>query len=98
MDIDYAGDLLPSEAWGKDLRKTLIVSCRLQNQCRMVFNRGSRLRFFRKKVIFVEWQTFPNMDKNPRFLQHIADTDITKNSQVILLCRSGARSRSAAEF
>ena len=36
--------------------------------------------------------------QNSRFLQHIADTDITKNSQVILLCRSGARSRSAAEF
>ena len=51
-----------------------------------------------KKVLFVEWQTFPTMEKNPRFLQEISETNVTKNSKIIFLCRSGARSRSAAEF
>ena len=38
------------------------------------------------------------MEKNPRFLQEISETDLKKNSKIIFLCRSGARSRSAAEF
>ena len=98
MDIDYAGDLLPSEAW-KDLKENpdcFLVDCRTSAEWSLIG--VPDLDSLGKKVIFIEWQTFPNMDKNSRFLQHIADTNITKNSQVILLCRSGARSRSAAEF
>ena len=98
MDIDYAGDLLPSEAW-KDLKENsdcFLVDCRTSAEWSLIG--VPDLDSLGKKVIFVEWQTFPNMEKNSRFLQHIADTDITKNSQVIFLCRSGARSRSAAEF
>ena len=38
------------------------------------------------------------MEKNSRFLQEISETDLKKNSKIIFLCRSGARSRSAAEF
>ena len=31
-----------------------------------------------KKVIFIEWQIFPTMEKNPRFLQEISETDLKK--------------------
>ena len=51
-----------------------------------------------KKALLIEWQTFPTMQKNENFLQEITNSGIEKNDPVIILCRSGARSRSAAEF
>ena len=38
------------------------------------------------------------MEKNNNFLQEINDTGIPKDAKLIFICRSGARSRSAAEF
>ena len=97
MDLDYAGDLSPNEAWDliKQNSDCFLIDCRTSAEWSLV---GVPTRFFRKKGIFLEWQTFPSMEKNTRFLQEISETDIKKNSKIIFLCRSGARSRSAAEF
>ena len=43
-----------------------------------------------------KFECFEHFDN--RFLQEISETDLKKNSKIIFLCRSGARSRSAAEF
>ena len=51
-----------------------------------------------KKVIFLEWQKYPDMQINENFLQEIIESGVNKDSSVVFLCRSGARSRSAAEF
>ena len=98
MDLDYAGDLSPNEVW--DIIKLngdcFLVDCRTSAEWSLVG--VPDLDSLGKKVLFVEWQTFPTMEKNPRFLQEISETNVTKNSKIIFLCRSGARSRSAAEF
>ena len=98
MDLDYAGDLSPNEAWGKIKEDSdcYLVDCRTSAEWSLVG--VPDLDSLGKKVIFIEWQTFPSMEKNTRFLQEISETDIKKNSKIIFLCRSGARSRSAAEF
>ena len=38
------------------------------------------------------------MEKNPKFFKEISENINDKSTKIILLCRSGARSRSAAEF
>ena len=38
------------------------------------------------------------MEKNDNFLKEISDLGLSKDSTLIFICRSGARSRSAAEF
>ena len=98
MDLDYAGDLSPNEAWDtiKLNSDCFLVDCRTSAEWSLVG--VPDLDSLGKKVLFVEWQTFPTMEKNPRFLQEISETNVTKNSKIIFLCRSGARSRSAAEF
>ena len=98
MDLDYAGDLSPNEAWDKIKEDSdcYLVDCRTSAEWSLVG--VPDLDSLGKKVIFLEWQTFPSMEKNTRFLQEISETDIKKNSKIIFLCRSGARSRSAAEF
>jgi rhodanese-related sulfurtransferase len=98
MDLDYAGDLSPNEAWDtiKLNSDCFLVDCRTSAEWSLVG--VPDLDSLGKKVLFVEWQTFPTMEKNSRFLQEISETNLTKNSKIIFLCRSGARSRSAAEF
>ena len=41
---------------------------------------------------------YPDMQINENFLQEIVESGVNKDSSVVFLCRSGARSRSAAEF
>ena len=98
MDLDYAGDLSPNEAWNiiKENNDCFLVDCRTSAEWSLVG--VPDLDSLGKKVLFVEWQTFPTMEKNPRFLQEISETNLEKKSKIIFLCRSGARSRSAAEF
>ena len=98
MDLDYSGDLSPNEAWDKikENGDCFLVDCRTSAEWSLVG--VPDLDSLGKKVIFLEWQTFPSMEKNSRFLQEISETDLKKNSTIIFICRSGARSRSAAEF
>ena len=98
MELDYAGDLTPKQAWSllKENKNCQLVDCRTSAEWSLVG--VPELESIQKLPIFVEWQTFPMMEKNPRFLNDISETEINKDSKIIFLCRSGARSRSAAEF
>ena len=51
-----------------------------------------------KSLMQVEWQVFPSMERNPRFLRELQARSITPGRLVYLICRSGIRSRDAAEF
>ncbi len=44
----------------------------------------------------VEWQTYPGGRPNPEFLGELGAT-VSKDTPVMFICRSGARSHSAAE-
>jgi rhodanese-related sulfurtransferase len=54
-----------------------------------------------KRVLTVEWQTFPDSRVDPAFVQRLAEVleanGVAKDSELFFLCRSGGRSRSAAE-
>lgn len=50
-----------------------------------------------KRVHLVEWQTFPTGAPNPQFLQQLTEAGIAPAQPVYFICRSGARSRAAAE-
>ncbi len=97
-DFNYAGDITAEKAW--DLLKE-------NNDCQLIDCRSSAewnfvgvpdLGSLNKKVFFIEWQSFPLMEQNKDFLREISDSGLTKETQMIFICRSGARSRSAAEF
>ncbi len=98
IEFDYSGDLSPKEAWSLLQKETdsFLVDCRTTAE--WTFVGVPDLESLKKNVIFIEWQTYPRMEKNEKFLDEISQTEIKKDSKVIFLCRSGARSRSAAEF
>lgn len=54
-----------------------------------------------KRPLLVEWQRFPGNDLNTRFVEQLsaklAESQVDKNAEIYFLCRSGGRSRMAAE-
>lgn len=54
-----------------------------------------------KEVVLAEWQRFPTMEVDPSFVQTLAQEldrrGAGKGDPVLFLCRSGARSQSAAD-
>tara|TARA_B100000963_G_scaffold359417_1_gene386729 strand:+ start:550 stop:975 length:426 start_codon:yes stop_codon:yes gene_type:complete len=97
-ELDYAGDLDPQKAWSllEQNKDCYLIDCRTTAEWNFVG--VPDLNSIGKNVLFIEWQTYPLMEKNNNFLQEIKNTGISKDSKFIFICRSGARSRSAAEF
>src|ERR671924_833520 len=88
MGLTYAGALLPAEAHQL-----------MQAGARLVDVRTKPELLYVGKVpgsITVEWQTYPGNRENPEFLAELAAL-VPKDEPVMFMCRSGARSPSAAE-
>ena len=92
----YAGDITPDQAW-KILEESpgaVLVDCRTQPE--WAFVGVPDLGSLGKKVVLVPWQVFPTMQLNPEFTKQIKAAGAAAGAPVLFLCRSGARSRSAA--
>ena len=51
-----------------------------------------------KKTIFISWCVYPEMKINSLFENQITESNIKKNDNIFLICRSGNRSFDAAEL
>lgn len=94
---NYAGDLSVADAWAlleSDPRAQLVD---VRTTAEWNFVGLPDLSSLGREVLQVEWQSFPTMRPNPNF---VADTvrngASAKDAPILFLCRSGARSRSAA--
>ena len=96
MQDGYAGDLRPAEAWEllKENPKAVLVDVRTLPEWNFVGL--PRLDSLSKETICVSWQSFPDMGMNAAFVEEVAARGVDKDQPVLLICRSGARSRSAA--
>ena len=97
-DLDYAGDINPEKTWDllKNNKDSHLIDCRTSAEWNFVG--VPDLTNLGKNTHFVEWQSYPLMEKNDNFLKEISDLGLSKDSTLIFICRSGARSRSTAEF
>ena len=88
MGLSYAGALLPKEAHALMQAGARLVDVRTKPEIVYVGRiPGSAA---------VEWQTYPGNRENPEFIGELAAT-VSKDEPVMFICRSGARSHSAAE-
>jgi rhodanese-related sulfurtransferase len=88
-DFGYAGDIAPGEAW------QLVQS----GQATLVDVRtGEELHWVGRVpgALHVEWATGRQQVRNPNFVEQL-EAHVPKDRQVLFLCRSGARSVSAAK-
>ena len=94
---NYAGDISVDEAWGllKSDPKAQLVDVRTTAEWNFVGRPD--LSGVGREVHLIEWQKFPTMQPNPAFVPDTARAlGGAKDAPVLFLCRSGARSRSAA--
>ena len=88
MGLPYAGALLPAEAHGLMQAGATLVDVRTKPELQYVGRVPG--------AAAVEWQTYPGNRPNPEFIAELAAV-APKDAPVMFLCRSGARSHSAAE-
>jgi hypothetical protein len=50
-----------------------------------------------KQTVLIPWQTYPAMQRNPSFTEDLKRAGFTPENRIYFICRSGARSLSAAE-
>ena len=51
-----------------------------------------------KRPVLLSWQVAPAMQLNPRFMDEMVAAGVTPEHEIYFLCRSGVRSKAAAEL
>lgn len=96
----YAGDVSPDEAWALLAEDPNAVLIDVRTVPEWNFVGTPDLRPLGKQPLLVEWQSFPPAGPNAAFVatveQMLAEQRMPKDAPVLLLCRSGVRSRAAA--
>jgi rhodanese-related sulfurtransferase len=97
---DYAGDLDVSDAWNllsSDPKAQLVD---VRTAAEWTFVGLPDLSGLGRAVHTIEWQSFPEMEINTDFAEVAADalrrSGATGETPLLMLCRSGARSKAAA--
>jgi rhodanese-related sulfurtransferase len=96
----YAGDVSPQEAWRvlSENPKAQLIDVRTSAEWQFVGLPD--LSPLGRRPLLTEWQMYPGMDVNTDFAADtgaaLSAAGVAKDAPLFLLCRSGARSRSAA--
>ena len=92
----YAGDVSPAEAWQilQDEPNAVLIDVRTNAEWAYVG--VPDLRPVERDLHCVAWQLFPTMAVNQGFVEQVGQNGVTPEQTVLLLCRSGVRSRHAA--
>lgn len=95
---NYAGDVTPAEAWRVLCENPDAVLVDVRTRAEWSFVGLPDLASAGKEPVLMEWQLFPTMSLNPGFAADLSSAlgQARKDAPVLFLCRSGARSRSAA--
>lgn len=96
----YAGDVSAAEAWEQLQSDPKAQMIDVRTMAEWNFVGVPDLAGVGRRVHCVEWQMFPSGQPNPGFVeqaaQALAATGAAASDPVLLICRSGARSRAAA--
>jgi len=92
----YAGDLSAKEAWAVLERDPAAVLVDVRTDAEWSYVGVPDVSALGKRLLRVQWQTFPTGERNPAFADQLAQAGIPKDASVLFICRSGARSRDAA--
>jgi rhodanese-related sulfurtransferase len=98
MTVSYAGEITPADAWtqlSQDSRAWLID---VRTQAEWVYVGLPDLASLEKQPVLLSWQLFPHMNRNEAFAEQLAAQGIGTGDTLLFICRSGVRSKAAAEL
>ncbi len=93
----YAGDIPVREAWTRLAADEQAVLVDVRSDAEWTFVGVPDLSSLGKAVTFVPWQIFPGMRLNGDFSAMLQRSLPEKSTPLLFLCRSGGRSRAAAQ-
>jgi len=94
--LSYAGDISAAQAWERLQADAGAQLVDVRTMAELNFVGLPDLSGLGRRVHCIEWQQFPGGGRNPDFVAQASQALADKNAPVMLLCRSGARSRAAA--
>jgi rhodanese-related sulfurtransferase len=95
--LDYAGDISAEEAWERLQNEPQAQLVDVRTMAEWNFVGVPDLTALGRRVHCVEWQGFPSGAPNPQFTEQAKQALGGETARsVLLICRSGARSRAAA--
>lgn len=94
----YAGDLSPTEAWERLQSDPKAKLVDVRTQAEWVYVGIPDLTATDKQPLLVSWQIFPTMAVNEAFAEQVKAQGVAPDDTILLLCRSGVRSKAAAEL
>jgi rhodanese-related sulfurtransferase len=97
----YAGDIDAEEAYRLLREEPTAVLVDVRTRAEWAYVGLPDLTALGKEPVLIEWQRFPDMDVDaafaPKLAEILSDRAASRESAVLFLCRSGARSRAAAQ-
>ena len=94
---DYAGDVTAQDAWQILERDPAALLVDVRSEAEWTFVGIPDLSQFGKKPALIAWQSFPGMTLNPEFAGKVESLGLRADAPLLFLCRSGVRSRAAAQ-
>ena len=92
----YAGDLSPQESWNVLVTENDSLLIDVRTDAEYSFVGVADLSSLNKKTIYSNWLLFPSSDLNPEFVAELESKNFDKDQPLLFLCRSGVRSKHAA--
>jgi rhodanese-related sulfurtransferase len=94
--LDYAGEISAAEAWQRLKTDPKAQLLDVRTAAEWNFVGLADLSSLGRRVHCIEWQAFPTGARNPAFVAEASQALADKDAPVLVMCRSGARSRAAA--
>ena len=93
----YTGDVTAATAWKilSENKDAVLIDVRTRAEWNYVGL--PELAPIGKQPALLEWQVFPSMQPNPEFVSTLESAYADKETPLLFLCRSGARSAAAAK-
>jgi rhodanese-related sulfurtransferase len=91
-----AGDITPKQTWEmmkQNLKASLLD---VRTPAEWTYVGIPDLSSLARQPILVPWILFPTMEPNPDFVNQISGMEVDPEQDLLILCRSGQRSKSAA--
>ena len=92
----YAGDISPKQAWQMLSGDGAAGLLDVRTPAEWAYVGLPDMTLLNRQPVLVPWKLYPGMQINADFVRQVAETGIDKNSDLLILCRSGQRSQSAA--
>ena len=94
--MTYAGDVRVGDAWARLREDPSAVMIDVRTRAEWSYVGLPDLTEAGKEIAAIEWQTFPSGEPNPSFLDDVKALGAPSDAPLFFICRSGARSQSAA--